>query len=197
MNESGWTSTSKAARILGVSTTLVQKMLDRKEIAGWKTRGGHRRILIESLTKYLESNEKKLEYFPIDYESNVAMILVESVDLVNDLRESGSAWSLPFELNWQNTFEIALAELFRVKPFIVVAEINRSQDFLESVLLMMNAVQKSQPKTLFAVIGDASNRMLGAKSQIQFVKGPLTADWLHGFLRGVEVTRAAWQGCGV
>ena len=40
----GVCTTSEAARLLGVSNTTVQVMVERGELRAWKTRGGHRRI---------------------------------------------------------------------------------------------------------------------------------------------------------
>jgi excisionase family DNA binding protein len=42
-------TTSAAARLLGVSSTTVQVMVERGELRAWKTRGGHRRISRASL----------------------------------------------------------------------------------------------------------------------------------------------------
>lgn len=37
-------STASAAKILGLSTTLVQTLVDQDDLKGWKTRDGHCRI---------------------------------------------------------------------------------------------------------------------------------------------------------
>lgn len=53
VHESRYVSTSKAARILGVSATLVKTLVDQRKLQGWKTQGGHRRISLESIEAYL------------------------------------------------------------------------------------------------------------------------------------------------
>lgn len=50
--QSQFLSTAEAARMLGLSTTLVQTLVDQGELKGWKTRGGHRRISLESILEY-------------------------------------------------------------------------------------------------------------------------------------------------
>ena len=37
-------STATAAQMLGLSTTMIQSLVDKNELQGWKTQGGHRRI---------------------------------------------------------------------------------------------------------------------------------------------------------
>lgn len=46
-------STLEVARRLGLSVRSVQLMVDRGELAAWKTPGGHRRILLRSLEQWL------------------------------------------------------------------------------------------------------------------------------------------------
>ena len=45
-------STAAAANMLGLSTTLIQSLVDKNELQGWKTRGGHRRISLQSIHDY-------------------------------------------------------------------------------------------------------------------------------------------------
>ncbi|MEN9889567.1 MAG: hypothetical protein RL559_1604, partial [Pseudomonadota bacterium] len=51
-NHPQYLSTAEAARMLGLSTTLVQSLVDKNELNGWKTRGGHRRIALQSIEVY-------------------------------------------------------------------------------------------------------------------------------------------------
>lgn len=44
-------STTEAALSLGVSTRTIQLWVDSGVLAAWKTAGGHRRVLIESVEK--------------------------------------------------------------------------------------------------------------------------------------------------
>lgn len=51
-HENRFLSTAEAARMLGLSTTLVQTLVDQGDLKGWKTRGGHRRISMDSIMDY-------------------------------------------------------------------------------------------------------------------------------------------------
>ena len=50
--QSQFLSTASAAKMLGLSATLVQTLVDQGELKGWKTRGGHRRISFDSISEY-------------------------------------------------------------------------------------------------------------------------------------------------
>jgi excisionase family DNA binding protein len=51
-------TTQEAADRLGVSTTSIQKMVDRGELEAWITPGGHRRIYADSVDKLFQSARK-------------------------------------------------------------------------------------------------------------------------------------------
>lgn len=55
----GFISTIDAAKLLGVSTGTVQRMVDSGELAAWTTQGGHRRIYRESVEKEMASRASK------------------------------------------------------------------------------------------------------------------------------------------
>lgn len=52
-------STAQAARMLGVSTTLLQKLVDQEAFQAWKTPGGHRRIDLDSVKAYQNQLKNK------------------------------------------------------------------------------------------------------------------------------------------
>ena len=55
-------STRQSAKVLQVSLGTVQKMVELGELIAWKTRGGHRRILVSSLEQQLHIKERLLPF---------------------------------------------------------------------------------------------------------------------------------------
>ncbi|MBU0587730.1 MAG: response regulator [Gammaproteobacteria bacterium] len=53
-SEPDYFTTLETARILGLAVRSVQLMVDRGELAAWKTSGGHRRIAHSSVQKWLD-----------------------------------------------------------------------------------------------------------------------------------------------
>lgn len=55
-------STSDVASALGLAVRSVQLMVDRGELAAWKTPGGHRRIARDSVLRWLDARESSSTY---------------------------------------------------------------------------------------------------------------------------------------
>ena len=51
-------STAQAARMLGMSTTMLQRLVDQNVFQAWKTPGGHRRIDFDSVLDYQKRIQK-------------------------------------------------------------------------------------------------------------------------------------------
>lgn len=47
-------TTAQVARLLGLAVRSVQLMVDRGDLQGWKTAGGHRRIAADSVSRWLD-----------------------------------------------------------------------------------------------------------------------------------------------
>jgi len=48
----GYSSTSYAAKVLGISVGTVQVLVEKNDLKAWKTQGGHRRISLQSIQDY-------------------------------------------------------------------------------------------------------------------------------------------------
>lgn len=55
-------STRECAKKLQISLGTVQKMVEMGELVAWKTRGGHRRILLSSLEQLLNRRQTRIRY---------------------------------------------------------------------------------------------------------------------------------------
>lgn len=60
-NQKKFFSTKESAKLLNISLGTVQKMVESGELLAWKTRGGHRRVLIESLNSLLKERSKMVD----------------------------------------------------------------------------------------------------------------------------------------
>ena len=54
-NQHAYISTRESAKRLNVSLGTIQKMVEMGELTAWKTRGGHRRVLVQSIDDHLKS----------------------------------------------------------------------------------------------------------------------------------------------
>ncbi|NQW58186.1 MAG: excisionase family DNA-binding protein [Polynucleobacter sp.] len=54
-NQHAYISTRESAKRLNVSLGTIQKMVEMGELTAWKTRGGHRRVLVQSIDDHLKN----------------------------------------------------------------------------------------------------------------------------------------------
>lgn len=69
-------TTSEAARRLGLSSTTIQVMVERGELKAWRTRGGHRRISLDSV----ESVQRQRRFIGVRAAEGPGMLCVLVVE---------------------------------------------------------------------------------------------------------------------
>ena len=186
---SDYVTTRKAARMLGLSTSMVQIMLDRQEIEGWKTPGGHRRISTQSLQAFQQRKHIPLLAKPQSGFKPLIMVVSENASMHEQLQEAADRWQLPFEYSWPVSLESALCEMLRVKPSQLVFEPDRPAQEVSSLLETLGALQALQPlqwQTVVTVVASEDVCRLTTDLGIQQMPGPLNAEWLRAFLAGMQ-----------
>jgi excisionase family DNA binding protein len=187
-DHAGYVTTRTAARMLGLSTTMVQLMLDKQEIEGWKTPGGHRRVSTRSLLEF-----KKRKNIPVlDHSRPVrvplVMVVCENEAVREQLQQAGAIGRLPFEFRWPRSLEGAMTELLRAQPSQFVAELRRPREVVSSVLGTLDALQGLGLQTVITVLTDTAQEDLPTDSDIQMAPGPLTAELLQVSLAGLQAS---------
>jgi excisionase family DNA binding protein len=183
-------STAEAARMLGLSTTLVQTLVDQGDLKGWKTRGGHRRISLNSILDYqtvsrhVVGSQNKSSIKP-----NVTVV-IESPPLFTELKKECTAWNLPIDVNFFDSVTEALLELSSQKPDMIVVEMSMPRPQQEKTFQALENFNQRGHTPLSVVLITTEKDLKasmpeGASSSIQVVTGPMSAVWLHAYLTGV------------
>jgi excisionase family DNA binding protein len=189
-------STAEAARMLGLSTTLVQTLVDQGDLKGWKTRGGHRRIALDSILDYqtvsrhVVGSQNKFSFKP-----NVTVV-IESPPLFQELRTECSLWNLPIDVHFFDSVTEALLELSSQKPDMIVVEMSMPRPQQEKTFQALENFNQRGNTPLSVVLITAEKDLKasmpeGASSSIQVVSGPMSVVWLHAYLTGVIASRRA------
>ena len=177
--------------MLGVSTTMVQSLVDSMELVGWKTRGGHRRIALESIA---DLKNKQIVKVSTPYKARQLpsiIVAVESQALYQALHEALPSWRFPFEVKLLDSIALALLHLPKDRPDMLIAEMNMPLHQQERILAAMADLNTSGRRismTLLAQGADAAELRHQGASSIQMITGPLTLAWLEAFLAGVQAT---------
>jgi excisionase family DNA binding protein len=183
-------STAEAARMLGLSTTLVQTLVDQGELKGWKTRGGHRRISLDSILDYQSFSRHVVgSHNKFAFKPNVTVV-IESPPLFQELRTECSLWKLPINAHFFDSVTEALLELSSQKPDMIVVEMSMPRPQQEKTFQALENFNQRGHTPLSVVLITAEKDLKasmpeGASSSIQVVSGPMSATWLHAYLTGV------------
>ncbi|MCC7005213.1 MAG: response regulator [Ottowia sp.] len=118
-------STREAAALLGVSLRTAQLWVENGVLLAWKTAGGHRRILRQSVTRILEERKRALREPVRRGHRTMRIVLVEDdLDLLKLLSITIDELDLGIEvLTAQNGFE-GLVLIGQAKPDLVIADLN-------------------------------------------------------------------------
>jgi excisionase family DNA binding protein len=183
-------STAEAARMLGLSTTLVQTLVDQGELKGWKTRGGHRRISLDSILDYQSFSRHVVGTHHKSSIRPKVTVVIESPDLFLELNTECLQWNLPIDVQFFDSVTEALLDLSSHKPDMIVVEMSMPRAQQEKTFQALeNFNQRGHtPLSVVLITGEKdlkASMPAGASSSIQVVSGPMSAVWLHAYLTGV------------
>lgn len=183
-------STSDAAQMLGLSTTMVQTLVDQGELKGWKTRGGHRRIALASVNAYQNGacGAMGLTLKPAVKPS--VTVVVESAHLRQALLRVSAEWAPVVEVAYYESVTEAFLEMSSKRPHMLVLEMNSPSAQQEKTLRVLENFNKKMvsPMSVAVVTEDKqclSPFLTSGASSFQVVSGPMSAAWLHAYLAGM------------
>lgn len=183
-------STAEAARMLGLSTTLVQTLVDQGELKGWKTRGGHRRISLASILDYQSFSRHAVGAHTKSPIKPKVSVVIESPTLFLELKTECSHWQLPIDVQFFDSVTEALLDLSSHKPDMIVVEMSMPRAQQEKTFQALENFNQRGHTPLSVVLITAEKDLkasmpAGASSSIQVVSGPMSSVWLHAYLTGV------------
>lgn len=184
-------STAEAAKLLGLSTTMVQSLMDSNELKGWKTRGGHRRISLQSIYAYQRGTQS--DTAAPSRRLPKVMVVSEDPERLKGLVRQHRAWALPLPTAFFDSVTAALLDMSSNRPDMLVVELTMPLALQEKTLEALQNFNNrgSSPLSVVLLTQEKSlspQALRQGKSTIQVVSGPLTAPWLQAYLTGVMAT---------
>lgn len=183
-------STATAARLLGLSTTLIQTLVDKNELQGWKTRGGHRRISLQSIEEYrtharmVTNTPQRRKAIP------KIMVAIEAADVRETLQDHARLWNFPIEVQFVDSLMEALLTLGSERPDLLLVELAMPKAQQEKTMLALeNFNARGRPIPMVLVTNEIGpNAGPSTSKHIQLAPGPLSNVWLHAYMTGVVAT---------
>jgi len=206
--EKTFCTTTEAARLLGVSVATAQLWTETGLLTAWKTDGGHRRILRESVDRQLYRNSAASANPPATAAATPAeptpapaaaqrplrMVVVE--DDAALLRLYGvhiRAWSFPTELHLFDNAFAALLKVGRDAPDVLVLDLHMPDLDGFALLRMLSNAPEAKATRIVVVSGlDAAAITLrgGVPSDIEVLTKPIPFDRLETISRDVLLRRS-------
>ena len=183
-------STAEAARMLGLSTTLVQSLVDQGELKGWKTRGGHRRISMESILEYQNASRSAMGVAMKSMMKPRVTVVVESAQLMSQLMLASTDWQFAVDVTFFDSVTEGLLELSSKRPDMLVVEMSMPRAQQEKTLQALENFNSRGRAPLSVVLVTEEKDLLAHRSSstansIQVVSGPMSPVWMHAYLTGV------------
>lgn len=189
-------STAQAARMLGMSTTMLQKMVDQEKVKAWKTPGGHRRIDLASLHAYQGSLQVSHVARTPKPCIPVVKVIVDDPSASSELMGELEQWSKFFDTSFWSSMPEALLSFADQLPDILVVQMSVPLPLQLSTVLALGNFLEQAPKPFSVVFLSNKSELSthvheGTYSSIQILTQPLNRSWLKAFLTGVHAASQA------
>ncbi len=183
-------STSDAAHMLGLSTTMVQTLVDQGDLKGWKTRGGHRRIALESVNDYQNLARMAMGTPDKALAKPSVMVVVESMPLRHPLMAFSAEWAQVVDVAFFDSVTEAFLEMSSKRPHMLVLEMCSPCAQQETTLRVLENFNNKGHSPLSVVVVTEHKQRLSSlafdgASSIQVVSGPMSVHWMDAYLTGV------------
>lgn len=188
-------TTSEAAKHLGVSATTVQLMVERGELTGWKTQGGHRRISQESIRAWQAARVGQSAGTP---SPELTVLLVEDDPVTLAVYESQIAsWQLPVRLLTATDGVAGLLLIERNRPDVLITDMLMQP--MDGLALLRLLRQRSEFAPMAVAVVTALDdeeiaRRGGLPAGTALYRKPISFERLHGFIEAMALRKSAKLG---
>ena len=116
-------STREAAKLLGVSLTTAQIMVEKGELQAWKTSGGHRRISVEAVEKALRQRQQGGSVRSSSGRQYAVVIAEDDPTLCKLYEKTINTWKMPISLTIvPNGLEVTFL-IERIRPDLLILDL--------------------------------------------------------------------------
>lgn len=187
---SNWLTTTTVAKLLNLSVATIHKLVDKGALSGWKTQGGHRRILKSSLEDYVLKN--KLPFFSAEKMSAKTHFALGSSDeiFLLHLKRMLIARADQCEYSDHGTLQHMIAAIYSQRPHVAVFDIELFEG--GDAVSWLRSLREDHPSAvnmqIFLACEDSQHlpteiRAIGLTHQIKLVNKD--AHWLAGYFQSM------------
>lgn len=181
-----------AAKLLGLSVGTVQSLVERGELEAWKTKGGHRRISLQSVREFQMRNGFQPTAGSTGQELLKVLLVDDDQVSLELIRTALSKWQLPLDCTVMPSAMEALIDINSLRPQVLLTDLNMPGVDGFALLKTLRSNPAFAGMVLLAVTGmtdrDIEERG-GLPEHTVLVRKPLDIHWLHGFMSALVADR--------
>lgn len=193
--EKSFCTTREAAGMLGVSIGTVQLWVESGLLKAWKTAGGHRRVLRDSIEQILRKtpqNEPELAQPPVAKRRLRVLVVEDDMSLLRLYQVQISRWPIAPEVTCMHSAVSALLAMGQCCPDLLITDLHMpGMDGFHMLRELRKSVETSKT-TIVAVTGlDESDIALrgGLPAEVLIMQKPIPFDRLQAI--GNDLHQAA------
>ena len=184
MTEKNYYTTVEASKALGVSVRTVQLWVENGSLDAWKTAGGHRRIVADSVQRHLADQQPEMK--KVKAKNGKRILIVEDNPTVAKFYEAViNSWNKGVDVVIKEDGFEGLLDIGQTPPDVLISDIYMpGMDGLQMIRSLYKSEQLRSDQII--VISGLSNENIqergGIPSGIEFFKKPVSVESLKEVL---------------
>jgi excisionase family DNA binding protein len=179
-----------ASKLLGLSVGTVQALVDKGELKAWKTKGGHRRVFVQSLKDFQKENG--LQVSSDAKVPSFRMLVVDDDPVFLTLVEQACcAWDLDVQCIRMNSAIEALMNIRTLQPRLLLTDLHLPKIDGFEFIRQLRCDKQFAKIHIVAVTAMKTARLAQAGALppgVLLMEKPLDMQWLRGYVAALTGT---------
>ncbi|PKO69515.1 MAG: response regulator receiver protein [Betaproteobacteria bacterium HGW-Betaproteobacteria-16] len=184
--------TFSAAKLLGLSVGTIQGMVEKNELHAWKTKGGHRRISMDSIRAYQRQHgfaetTDKLRLLKV-------LVVEDDAPTLELFKTTFGSWDMPVDVSLMSSAMEALMDINNLKPDVLITDLNMPGVNGFELLRTLRANPSFSTMVMVAMTGLSQAEVMehgGLPAHTVAVQKPVDMRWCQGFIAAMVALRSS------
>jgi excisionase family DNA binding protein len=181
-----------AAKLLDLSVATVQSLVEKNELQAWKTRGGHRRISMQSILEYQQRHNIKGGLDRTRQPRLKVLIVDDDSVTLEIVRAMIEKWGFPMDCTLMASALEALLDFNSLRPDVLITDLRMQGVDGFELLKTLNTTPAANGTAVVALTGMTPKEIEergGLPNNTIVCQKPINAQWLNGFFSALIAMR--------